>query len=103
MAGIDDELGQIKLKIAFTERQFDELRPGQYVEVILTDTAKQEIKQLLTTQQQELLDRVMGALPKEDDHKHVTRDYCLDCQKRDGYNQALSDVVSAIKKIREEL
>jgi hypothetical protein len=35
-------------------------------------------------------------LPKEDEHSHMTRNYCLDCAKRDGRNKALSEVKTTI-------
>lgn len=50
------------------------------------------IEALLTTQQQELLDRVIVALPAK----------TIKAKHKD-YNQAITDVNLAIKKIREEL
>lgn len=41
------ELDEIKLSISFTERQLDDMKPGDEIEIGLTDEAKQRLNKLL--------------------------------------------------------
>lgn len=43
-------------------------------------------------------DRIVAELEKQKDtHSHMTRNYCHDCAKRDGYNAALKQAIKVIR------
>lgn len=65
---------------------------GQYCCIDKGSDAYEDIKQALFA-------LLMSKKPEADNHSHMTRNYCLDCAKRDGRNQALKEWEDVIKGV----
>ena len=93
------ELGEILTKFGRTywhqtsNRQANVISPGEaetHINIARETAAK------LIEQNYILKSQVLAAIPEKDTHSHMTRNYCLDCQKRDGFNQAIDQIKSAL-------
>lgn len=56
-----------------------------------------DLKTLIADHQTKLLQSLLEKMPEQDEHSHITRNYCLDCAKRDGHNAALTKVTAVIE------
>lgn len=68
MTNSNKELDEIKLSISFTERQLDDMKPGDEIELGLTDEAKQLLNALIEKKvrdaQIDVLQRLRGIMGK---------------------------------------
>lgn len=77
----------------YHEHRFDDMWLASNGEFTVED-AKAQLRTLVN-------DVCSEVIPADDDHSHITRNYCLDCAKRDGYNQALRKVRTKLATILE--
>lgn len=57
-----------------------------------------EIPEARETALTSIINLVDEKLPKKETHSHPTRNYCLDCAYRDGYNNATDDIRAIIRE-----